>query len=464
MQLCKTLLTATVLGYPSPVILAWGEKAVKTGNNLFGGGTHLAKISTTLQYLESLSPKQDNALVLMIDAYDIWFQFGPQVLLEKYHRINANANARLQKRLGRAYEVATKQSVVFGAGKKCAPNDVSSIGCYPVPNSPVPLDTYGNNTDTIVGWSNNKLASLRQRYLNSGYVIGPVHQMRNIFRRAQEMAEPHKNKPIYWGSDQAYFVIIFGMQEYVREKLRVEYLSRGFVNHLLHFFSPPKPASSRQEGTFIDNILNPSHTHETFSPEPGKQYDFGIGLDYFSELGHQTMNSDIGHDGQWLTYFNATPASLQEQLLQKKRNDSYDCPLHHLPTQLPLEIARSVPPLPPLDGKSYTWEDLPLYTNLCLGTLPVIIHHNGKKNERNIKWNQLWLYAHGMTLWDLARSRPWDDNRSEWFELPKSGRAGDAWIYKGPEKGKWLEWESICPDPNTPGLWPQVGQKTKLGS
>lgn len=186
------------------------------GTFLFGDGAHLAKISKTLEFLEHLTPEQDNDLVLMIDAYDIWFQFGPQVLLERYHRINNDANARLKRRLGHAYEQATKQSIIFGAGKRCAPNDLSSIGCYPLPDSPVPMDTYGNNTDTNIGWSNNKIASLRQRYLNSGYAIGPVHQMRNIFRQAHEMAELHKDNPIYWGSDQAYFIIIFGMQEYVR--------------------------------------------------------------------------------------------------------------------------------------------------------------------------------------------------------------------------------------------------------
>jgi hypothetical protein len=442
-HLCKTLLTAAVLGYPSPVILGWGSKK-KYAEWLIDDGTHLAKISQTLQYLENLSPDHDNDLVLMVDGYDIWFQFGPQVLIERYHHINANANALLRKRLGQAYEVATKQSVVFGAGKRCAPNALSSIGCYPVPDSPVPMDTYGHNTDTNIGWNNNNIASLRQRYLNSGYAIGPVYQMRDIFRRAQEMAELHKDHPIYLGSDQAHFVNMFGMQEYVREMLRVRYLSYGFVNRLSHLFSSPKPATSYQQGAFIDNILDPSFTHEKFSPEPGKQYDFGIGLDYFSDLGHQTMNSDIGHDSQWLTYANATSASLQEQVLRSGHRAPEDCPLQYMPSQLPSDIARSRPPLPASNSRTYSWTDVSLYTHLCLGTLPVMIHQNGEKSDRDNKWPRLWVNTHSRELWDIARSQTLNHSDSEGLPWAKGGRAGDSWIYKGSQEGEWLKWESIC--------------------
>lgn len=59
------------------------------------------------------------------------------------------------------------------------------------------METYGSDTDTNMGWLNNKIASLRQRYLNPGYAIGPVHQMRDIFQQAHEMAELNKGNPIY---------------------------------------------------------------------------------------------------------------------------------------------------------------------------------------------------------------------------------------------------------------------------
>lgn len=234
---------------------------------------------------------------------------------------------------------------------------------------------------------------------------------------------------------------------------RVEHLSRGLVNCFWNLFSPPKPATSHQEGTFIDNILNPSHTHEEFIPEPNKKYDFGIGLDYFSDLGHQTMNSDIGHDTQWLIHSTAISNSLGKQILAKGGRGIYDCPLHHLPSQIPADIKRLGPPLPHSDGKSYTWEDLPLYTNLCLGTLPIMIHHNGNKDDRDSKWNQLWLSSHMRTLWDLARLRTGEATLDEPLTSPKVGRAGDSWIFNGPKKkGEWLPWGEICADSDLGGL------------
>ena len=86
-NLCKTLLTSNALGYPDPVILAWQEK-YDTGefsmlqsilqamaklsdtatDYLLGGGSHLAKISAVLDWLEK-SDAADNDLVVMIDAY-----------------------------------------------------------------------------------------------------------------------------------------------------------------------------------------------------------------------------------------------------------------------------------------------------------------------------------------------------------------------------------------------------------
>lgn len=86
-NLCKTLLTSSALGYPDPVILAWQEKydtgetlnaTINTSNNgtlsdtatdyLLGGGSHLAKISAVLDWLEK-SEAADNDLVVMMDAY-----------------------------------------------------------------------------------------------------------------------------------------------------------------------------------------------------------------------------------------------------------------------------------------------------------------------------------------------------------------------------------------------------------
>jgi hypothetical protein len=57
-----------------------------------------------------------------IDAYgqaDLWFQLPPEVLLMRYHAINARANEDLEKRLGRAAKAEhLKQTVIFGSSKR----------------------------------------------------------------------------------------------------------------------------------------------------------------------------------------------------------------------------------------------------------------------------------------------------------------------------------------------------------
>jgi len=167
-NLCKTLLTSNALGYPDPTILAWQEKY--DTDYLLGGGSHLAKISAVLEWLEASNDAGDDDLVVMMDAYDIWFQLRREVLISRYHSVNDAANERLRQRLGSAVDAeGLKQTVIFGSGKRCAPNQVQTIGCYPVPESPLPKDVYGNNTDMSVG--RNLWYSLRQRWLNSGFIM-----------------------------------------------------------------------------------------------------------------------------------------------------------------------------------------------------------------------------------------------------------------------------------------------------
>lgn len=95
----------------------------------------------------------------------------------------------------------------------------------------MPKDLYGVNTDTVIG--RNKVFSDRQRYLNSGYIIGPVGEMRSMFERAKQLLDDweenrtsesdngsHVSDFYYHGSDQSIFNIIMGQQEYVREVKR----------------------------------------------------------------------------------------------------------------------------------------------------------------------------------------------------------------------------------------------------
>jgi len=146
-------------------------------DHLLGRGSHIAKISRVLEWLDGSPNVGDDELILMMDACgpcilfhgkspscsqgsDIWFQLRREVFIFRYYSINAATNWRLEQRLARAVGAEdVKQTTVFGAGKQCAPNQVHTVACYAIPSSPLPDDLYGDNTDTIMG--RNKFTSLR---------------------------------------------------------------------------------------------------------------------------------------------------------------------------------------------------------------------------------------------------------------------------------------------------------------
>lgn len=119
-------------------------------------------------------------------------------------------------------------------------------------------------------------------------------------------------------------------------------------------------------------------------------------LDYLSELGHQTMNSDIDRDSQWISWNDPRPF---EQQVDSKftRHGKLDCPLR-VPEALPADLLRSSAPdnllaRPHKDGRDNPWLGASLYTHLCMGTIPVMIHHNGGKENREDRWTNMWLQS-----------------------------------------------------------------------
>lgn len=360
-----------------------------------------------------------------MDAYDIWFQLPAEVLISRYHGINKKANKRLRRRLGSTAVKAEslQQTIIFGAGKRCAPNQMHTIGCYPIPASPLPDDLYGSNTDTVMG--RNKYSSHKQRYLNSGYIIGPVSDMRRLFARAWSKVEAlhsdqdlwdngsHGSDFMYHGSDQSIFAEILGEQEYQREVMRRRHQLRSPLSR-----TPP----TYLEGTVISDILNPPFTHQPGTPKPGKPDEFGIGLDYFSELGHQTVNTE--EDIHYLTF----SKSIDEQL--KERKGLFDCP-SRVTGSLPEDVLNSnaYPDREEEERQEYAWHDRSLLTNVCLNTVPVMIHHNGDKGARGWQWPMTWMQSEARELFGEARNRTTSTTTTGGANLPS---------------GETLSWNDLC--------------------
>lgn len=429
------------MGYPNPSILAWNQTFDDPG--LLGGGSHLAKVSTVLEYINTLDSAQDDELLLMMDAYDIHMQLPKSVMLDRYYETRDAAQKRMEDFAGYDATVGEgiHQIIMFGSGKRCAPNIQHSVACYAIPESPLPEDLYGANTDTVIG--RNQWHSTRQRYLNSGYILGPIGPMRRMFAEAWKQIEEypaedplddgsHYTLNVYHGSDQSIFANMYGRQEWAREKLRLKYAPSGTKAHTGTIY-----------GTFVDDALKPSFTHEEFAPDlsQGNPYEFGIYLDFWSDFGHQTINSEW--DAQWITYDGQRTG--EEQVTGRM---AFDCPTK-VPAALPEDILRSSLPVeprgaPPGEGIS-PWTTRQLYTHLCLERIPVFRHMNGPKEHREWDWPAIWYQKHarGMLddlkelLKDVPRKETWENFKRD----PALDVAGGIWTSEGTALG----WDELCP-------------------
>ncbi|KAI6782805.1 uncharacterized protein J7T54_000948 [Emericellopsis cladophorae] len=439
---CKTLLSMTILGYPNPTILAWGDDDESGG--LLGGGSHFAKITRVLEYINNEERRKDPAfedeLVFMLDSFDIWFQLPVHQLLDRYDTLLEQENARVKHRLGKAYEKeGIRSQIVFGAGKRCAPNILHSVACYPTPESPLPMDLRGAATDTVLGYS--PWSNYRTRYLNSGYIIGPVRELRPLLERAAEKLAACANQgdlPIdngygshecFRGSDQSIFIEIFGEQEFHRETMRRHHRNKmdDWLDAIVANRPASKPPATHIQGAPINDMLNPEFDHELRSAQwvPDKPWEFGIALDYWSTLGHQTSNA--AHDYRYLRH----DQPIEEQIGNK---GWFDCPgkgsdLADLPEGK----------IPILAGQEpSSWKALPLYTEICLGVVPVMIHHNSvNKGHREKEWDQVWWHGRARELLEWRRTQ------------------GAPQLVKGipAENGPVLKWEELCPADIEPELF-----------
>ena len=192
------LLSAAILGYPTPVIINWEQKFDDT--SLVEGGSHLGKITGVLEYLQSLPAWNEDDLVLMIDSYDLWLQLRPQTLLDRYFDINRRADERMRSELGPkvAEKHGIRQEIVFGCQKRCWPWTSDDPPCYAVPNSSFPSDIFGPRTDTPSDNEENPYINNRPRFLVSGTVLGTVRALRRLFYQAKTQLEYESN----FGSDQ----------------------------------------------------------------------------------------------------------------------------------------------------------------------------------------------------------------------------------------------------------------------
>ena len=388
----------------------------------------MAMIPGTLAFINTLSMRNDEDLILVVDGYDIWFQLSPQIMIDRYHQMNQRADERLHTRLGKNImnTEGISQKIVISSQKNCWPGNGDDVQCYAVPESPLPRYIYGPQTDTIAKGRKDLYPQqrLRQRWLNSGFILGPVKDMRRLYERAQERAITDINMI---GDDQGVFARIWGQQEYQRE-----------------FLSP------RGGGPWKRGIAA-SPPRKAFEAEKGTNYEFGVGLDYGSELSQPTKYCE--HDLEWLVFGNRSSIdeAVKAQEITHTRADTLPADLINEPPPF-TSLGRGSPSILPGTPLPNSWNDTPLWTNLWTGTIPAIVHHNAHKDDlkslRKTLWNRMWFQPYARAL--LQASEPEgaqpmavDKKKKAWSSSSTRSLGLGAKTINETQSG-WVTWNELC--------------------
>ncbi|KAI1072023.1 hypothetical protein LB507_005113 [Fusarium sp. FIESC RH6] len=376
-NVCKTILSATVLGYPAPVIVNWGVDYHDVSH--WDLGKNLPKIPGMIQYLDSvmhpnatdLERLEEDDLVLMVDGRDIWFQLPVEVLISRYHEINKRANERLRKQWKGPGPMPMKQTIVTASQRRCYPNDPEryrvDLRCDIWPESPLRKDLYGPTTDK----NETDFIHSRPRYINGGMYIGPAGDMRRMFRRSMEKLHQFVGEGFPLRSEQGMFGYLIGQQEVWRQYQRENQMKNVDLKGLIE-----------------------------------ENFEFHVGLDYAMEISNQVSHSDI--DKSLDLYWGDFALLGDKQRLQRQSEARGISPTRL--QGVPDDIMASRNPLIKIE-KSANWNNMPLFADFAIGTVPAILHHNKYKERRQSMWHEPWYHQKLRKLIpSKLKFRPFDES------------------------------------------------------
>jgi hypothetical protein len=424
---CRTLTSAMILGYPPPTLVGYGHDAP--------GATEtermIERITRARNYIRDSKIVHDRDFVLMVDGLDTFFQLPPQTLIQRFQKLIRTNNQKLQEKFGfagvdgrPASENVQKytQRVLFGASKICFPGLQDDPGCASVPESTLPPDVYGWKTDSYPDGHLN-----RPRWLNPGAVIGQAADVRLIYDEVLRLLDQRTKK----SGDYQALTQIYGRQEVIRELER-----RRTANGMKDWFYHLLGISSAANITGISLRL-----------ETGHRYEYGIGVDFESQLFFNQIMSR--NDVEWVKYNNITKMSMLQAQHGVPREHRLLLPtdISTLPnpynqsrfakesTQRPVWNA-TLDKLP--NPHNISWHSSPLMTNVHSGHIPALLHLNGDSKLRNTWWEKMWFYP-----WARALLRKYVRSAHGFDAAQSALLGGQDWLeVRGGHGGIWTDNEN----------------------
>ncbi|PQE03293.1 Legume-like lectin family protein [Rutstroemia sp. NJR-2017a BBW] len=440
-NLCKTLLSAAILNYPPPTLIEFELEHDNEKQDEHQG-------QSIQQILDFLNGKeaQDDDLILVVED-DSWLQLPAEVTISRFFHGMRDSSDSLLKQYGRLDlgddEIPMllrpqkyTHKVLFGAQKEC-PNAPDDPACYSVPQSPLPSDIYGFETDKHPEGKYN-----RPRYMSSKMVMGQVTDMRPIYERAAQLLKDHPGIT----NSQDIFSQILGEQEYQRTIYQESQLPKSKWNSWL--------TSKLGQSTNM-----PAVKPKNMTTILGRNYEFGIGLDYYSSI-FQVMNNSAD-DVRFVKF--STPsliispskhaASTFKDLLHLPPDLNFSASpfaLHTVSTKIPDPPFNEIDALLP-DPNNTSWNDVNLATNVIVpgSSVPATLNFHGDQSTMDLLdewWPKIWFQEHGRALLRQYMRSPDGpiaaeaaaDGGDRWWDL----RGGKGGVWTG--RGEWLEWREVC--------------------
>ncbi|KAJ1333007.1 hypothetical protein MN608_02997 [Microdochium nivale] len=410
-HLCQLLTSAAFMGYPAPVLINYGAPEDKDDYK-----QHLTKVSGVLDYLHSLPESEDDEFVFMMDGFDAWFQLPGDVMIKRYYDTVAAGHRQNIEAYGQdlVNKHDMRDTVLFGSDKVCWPGGWERPACWAVPESRLPKKAFGPHTDI------GPLERLRPRWLNSGTIMGPVREVRDVFEAAlRKIEENHVTD-----SDQYYFGIVQGEQSYKRRLLKLQ--------------------ADQAQGKNVSEMelfLLPKHPDKDIPKQvKGTRAEYYIGLDYESN-----MWQTIAYYDEYLTWVRH---NISQHYISTMGDWNYQQPNYILPDDLvtlsPSPLAASEragihkSAITHLSGELSSWSTVPLVVNTASMTIPPVVHFTGKKAYREIWWGRSWFYPHQKVLLESLRQR------GPVKTGPHRDALAGAWTFFDGKLG-WVDWEDgLC--------------------
>lgn len=425
LDLCKTIMSSVALGYPLPTLLNWyGEF---NHPEWHFGGSHIAKLESLLAVIDEIlrnsqeGDSHDDDLAMLVDAYDIWFQLPPSVLIRRYHQLNREADERVRQQWdGLSSQADTeapfpvqppRQKIIITSAKHCSPLSISGSSPHYAhwPQSPMPTDMYGETTDEVIPFMLDparRYKNIRPRCVNSGLVMGTMGALRASLTRARDKVEAVAREGRQLWSDQSLIGEVIGDQEMWREWMR--------------------ELASTWNGTASENrlsSLDPEVRRIAHAAMEGTNFEFGIGLDYNFTTIPATCSSEED------AYF----VKLNDKKAVEEETIKAGVPGGVRVDGIPPELLEGLPEGDPL--RDVSWGDEPLYTDFFFGNTPVGIHHNAYVG--NLKpwrlenwWDRTWFFPRLREL-VLENLKPTPDGDARPLAtLPALKEGGEERVYR----------------------------------